>query len=112
MTFPHRFLGQNVTLVIDRPLGSRHPQCGFLYPVNYGYVPGTQAADGEALDAYLLGVLEPLTSFTGQCIALIHRLDDDDDKLVVVPIGHDLSNTQILAATAFQEQFFQVEIWR
>lgn len=111
-TDSRRFLGQIVTLVIDRPRGSRHPQWGFLFPVNYGCVPGTLAADGAELDAYVLGIQEPLTTFTGQCIAIIHRLDDDDDKLVVVPAGQFFSDAQILALTAFQEQFFQVEIWR
>jgi inorganic pyrophosphatase len=77
-----RFLGKSVTVVIDRPLGSRHPRRGFLYEVNYGYVPGTRAPDGEALDAYVLGVGEPLERFAGVCLAVIHRRDDDDDKLV------------------------------
>lgn len=47
------FLGQTVTIVIDRPSGSRHPAHGFTYPINYGYVPGAPAPDGEELDAYL-----------------------------------------------------------
>ncbi len=109
---PRRFLGQRITLVIDRPLGSSHPQWHFLYPVNYGYVPGTLAADGEEVDAYVLGVTTPLEAFTGQCTAVIHRLDDDDDKLVVVPAGQSFTDAEILALTAFQEQFFTVEIWR
>jgi inorganic pyrophosphatase len=37
------------------------------------------------LDAYVLGVLEPLDEFTGRCIAIIHRINDNDDKLIVVP---------------------------
>ena len=60
---------------------------GFLYPVNYGYLPGVPAPDGEDLDAYVLGVDQPLERFEGICIAVIHRLDDADDKLVVVPPG-------------------------
>ena len=43
-----------------------------------------KAPDGEDLGAYILGVFEPLESFSGNCLAVIHRLDDDDDKLVVV----------------------------
>ena len=41
--------------------------------------------DGEEFDAYILGVDKPLDQFEGICIAVIHRLNDKDDKLVVVP---------------------------
>ena len=112
ITNAYSFLGTRVTIQVDRPLGSRHPRHGFFYPVNYGFVPGTVAPDGEELDAYLLGVFEPLTTFTGTCIAVIHRFDDDDDKLVVVPQGRQYSDAQILALTEFQERFFQGEISR
>ncbi len=105
------FLGRVVVVVMDRPLGSRHPRHGFLYEVNYGYVPGTLAPDGEALDAYVLGVAEPLSRAEGLVIALIHRLGDDD-KLVVVPEGVTFSDADITAAVRFQEQFFSTCIIR
>ena len=41
--------------------------------VNYGYVPDTVSIDGEELDAYILGVDEPVESFTGECIAILQR---------------------------------------
>jgi ADP-ribose pyrophosphatase YjhB (NUDIX family) len=100
------FLGQMVTVTMDRPMGSRHPQHGFVYPVNYGFVSGTLAPDGEELDAYVLGVFEPMTEFYGRCLAIIHRLDDDDDKLVVVPEGQQYNSAQIEALVEFQERFF------
>jgi inorganic pyrophosphatase len=106
------WLGRRVTVRVDRPLGGRHPQWGFVYPVNYGCVPGVIAPDGEALDAYILGVEDPLTEFTGCCIAIVHRLDDDDDKLVVVPDGVCLSDDDILAQTGFQERFFDSYVLR
>ena len=106
------FLGQIVMAQIDRPLGSRHPRHDFIYLLNYGYVPGTLARDGEALDVYVLGVFEPLVTFTGRCIAVIQRLDDDDDKLVLVPDGKEYSDAQIRALTEFQERFFQSVIRR
>jgi inorganic pyrophosphatase len=106
------YLGRQVSVQIDRPLGSRHPSHGFLYNVNYGFVPGTLVADGEALDAYVLGVRGTLATFTGRCIAVVHRLDDDDDKLVVVPDGVALTDDEILSQVAFQEQFFRIEIVR
>ncbi len=106
------FLGKTVSVRIDRPLGSRHPQHGFLYLLNYGYVPGVLAPDGEELDAYILGIFEPIERFEGRCIAVIQRLDDDDDKLVLAPEGVDYSDEQILALTEFQERFFKPVVIR
>jgi inorganic pyrophosphatase len=48
--------------------------------------------------------------YTGVCIAVIHRLDDDDDKLVIVPEGKTFTPDQIRALTEFQERFFNSEI--
>lgn len=106
------FLGKTVTIAIDRPSGSRHPVHGFPYPINYGYLPGVPAPDGDDLDAYVLFITEPLATFTGICVAVIHRLDDNDDKLVLVPPGHTATEAQIRAQTWFQEQFFESVIWR
>jgi inorganic pyrophosphatase len=105
-------VGREVRVKIDRPLGSRHPKHGFLYDTNYGYVEGIIAPDGEELDAYVVGVFEPLKEFTGRCIAIIHRIDDDDDKLVVAPEGKQFTDEQIKAFTEFQERFFKSVIVR
>ncbi len=105
------YLGKEVDVIIDRPHGSKHPKHGFAYEANYGYIPDTKAPDGEELDAYVLGVEKPIESFKGKCIAIIHRLNDDDDKLVVVPKSlENISDEDIRKATHFQEQFFQSEI--
>ena len=106
------FLGQVVTAVIDRPLNSHHPQWGFVYPVNYGYLPGVPAPDGDDLDAYVLNVAVPLKKFTGLCVALIPRRDDADDKLILVPPGQKISDAQIREQTFFQERFFHSIIIR
>ncbi len=111
-TEAQQFLGKTVTVTMDRPLGSLHPKHGYVYPVNYGFVPETTSPDGEELDAYVLGVDIPLKEFTGRCIAFIHRLNDDDDKLIVVPEGTILSDDEIRQATHFQEQYFISEIVR
>jgi inorganic pyrophosphatase len=97
---------------VDRPMGSMHPIHGFIYPVDYGFVPGVAAPDGEGLDAYVLGVFEPVADFTGMCIAIIHRFDDNDDKLIIVPPGRSYTDDQIRALTEFQERFFVSEIVR
>ena len=106
------FIGKTVEVEMDRPLGTRHPKHNFMYPVNYGYVPGTVSGDGEELDAYVLGVFEPLNSYIGKCIAVIHRTNDDDDKLVVVPENKNYTDEEIRVLTEFQERFFESEIIR
>ena len=106
MIRPQGFLNHTVSVKIDRPLGSRHPQHDFVYPVNYGYVSDTPAPDGDDLDAYVLGVFDPIEEFTGRCIAVVHRLDDDDDKLIIVPEDRYYSDEQIQALVEFQERFF------
>lgn len=106
------FLDKTLEVTIDRPLGSKHPKHGFIYPVNYGYVPNTISGDGEELDCYILGIYEPIEAFKGKCIAIIHRLNDNDDKLIIVPENKSFSNNEIQVFTEFQEQYFQSEIIR
>ena len=106
------FLGKEVKVKIDRPLGSKHPKHGFTYEVNYGFIDGIKAPDGEDLDAYFLGVKGPLVEAEGVCIAIIHRKDNDDDKLVVVPKGFEITDTEIMKQINFQEKYFNSEIIR
>ena len=80
--------------------------------VNYGFIPNTISGDGEELDAYLLGVYEPVEKFDGVVIAYIHRTNDDDDKLIIVPEGKQISDEEIRNLTNFQEQYFESEIIR
>lgn len=112
MSYSTQYLHQTVTIKIDRPLGSRHPQRDYIYPVNYGFVPNTQAPDGEEIDAYLLGIFEPQTEYTGICIAVIQRTSDDDDKLIIVPEGKNYTDEQIRVLTEFQERYFNSKIKR
>lgn len=106
------YIGKLLEVKIDRKYGSKHPNHGFIYPVNYGYIPNTISGDGEELDAYLLGVYEPVSEYEGKVIAYIHRTNDDDDKLIVVPEGKEYSDDAIRALTEFQERFFESEIIR
>ena len=106
------YLNKTITVKIDRPIGSKHPEYGFIYPVNYGFVPNTISNDGEELDCYILGIFEPLETFTGKCIAIIHRINDTDDKLVIVPENRYFSNNEIKVLTEFQERYFENKIIR
>jgi len=107
---PLSYLGKPVIVCIDRALGSLHPDHGFVYEVNYGFVPGTVAPDGEPLDAYVLGVDEPLQEFTGICIAVIERKDDVESKLVVTSKGKSFSQSEIISLTSFQERYFKIKV--
>lgn len=104
------YLGKKVKVVMDRPMGSKHPKWNFIYPINYGYVPNTISGDGEELDAYIVGIFEPVEEYEGKCIAAIHRLEDDDDKLVIAPEEKIYTKQQIEALVEFQERFFEHEI--
>ena len=105
-------IGDIVKVIVDRPLGSYHPNHkDIYYSVNYGYIPNVIAPDGEEQDAYILGVHEPVSEFVGKVIAIIHRLDDVEDKWVVAPEHLSFTKEEIMSQTAFQEQYFKTEIW-
>jgi inorganic pyrophosphatase/uncharacterized pyridoxamine 5'-phosphate oxidase family protein len=104
------YLGEKVNVVMDRPLGSKHPEHKFIYPINYGYIPNTVSGDGEEIDAYVIGEFESLETFDGYVIAIIHRLNDNEDKLVVCKEKNKYTVEQIKAFTEFQERFFRSEI--
>ena len=101
-------LGKTVHIVIDRPIGYVHVKNGitFHYPVNYGYIPGLMAGDGDEQDVYILGVDEPLEEFTGRIIGVVRRKDDNEDKLVAAPEGVLFHQGQIAEAVHFVEQYF------
>ena len=101
------FIGKKVKIIMDRPMGSKHPKWNFIYPINYGYVPNTVSGDEEELDAYVIGVFEPVKEYEGKCIGIVHRLNEDDDKLVIAPEGKIYTKEQIEALVEFQEKYFE-----
>lgn len=100
--------GQTVHIVVDRPMGYTHHNT--VYPINYGYIPGLIAGDGQPQDVYILGVTEPVSSFDGRIIGVIRRRDDVEDKLVAAPEGIRFHQVEIAEATAFQEQYFSTTV--
>lgn len=104
------YLGKKVKVVMDRPLGSKHPNCELVYPVNYGYIPSTVSGDGEEIDAYVLGEDKPVAVYEGYVVAIIHRENDNEDKLVVCKNFNMYNKDQIEELTEFQEKFFESEI--
>lgn len=105
-------LGRTVAVTVDRPMGSAHPEHGdMIYPVNYGYAEGISSGDGEWMDAYILGVCEPVSGFSGVVSGVLHRFDDCDDKLIVAPQGTVLTAEEIRRAVAFCEKHFDSMIF-
>ena len=104
-------LGKIIKIIVDRHLGTYHPKYkNLFYPVNYGYVEGIIVADGDEQDAYILGVNKPIKEFTCKMISVIHRFDDVEEKLVVVPTNASLTKEEIKSQVDFQEQFFKTDI--
>lgn len=113
MHYSKQFLNRKVTIQIDRPMGSKHPKWNFVYPINYGFVPNTKAPDGKEIDAYLLGIEKPVKEYAGICVAIIHRTNDDDDKLIIVPENYKITEEEIKEKTLFQEKYFKsIIIWK
>ena len=101
-------IGNIVKVTVDRPLGSYHPKHkDIYYPVNYGYIEGIFAPDGEEQDAYILGVNEPVVEFWGRIIAIIHRFDDVEEKWVVAPKNVSFTKDEIMQQVEFQEKYFK-----
>jgi inorganic pyrophosphatase len=101
------YINQKIDIVIDRPLGSKHPKHDMIYEVNYGYIPNTLSGDGEELDCYLLGVDKPVERFTGICIGIVRRIDDNDDKFIIAPEGVNYTDLEIEKLINFQEKYFK-----
>lgn len=104
-------IGRTVTVTVDRPLGSYHPEHkDIYYPINYGYAENIMAPDGEEQDIYILGVDEAVERFTGKIIAVVHRNDDVEEKWVAAPEGITFTKEEIREQIYFQEQYFDSEI--
>lgn len=104
-------IGNTVTVTVDRAMGTYHPEYpDMYYPINYGYVKGIMAPDGEEQDAYIIGVTKPVEEFIGTVIAIIHRDNDIEDKWVVAPDNMSFTKDEIMKQVHFQEQYFDTEI--
>ena len=102
------YLGKEVHIDIDRPIGYIHKKEKYSlhYTINYGYIKDVLGGDGEDLDVYLMGVNDPVDKYDCKIIAAIRRKNDIEDKLVAAPLGMNFSEEQIKAAVDFQEQYY------
>lgn len=100
-----------VTVTVDRAIGTCHPEYPDMrYPINYGFIKGIMAPDGEEQDAYIIGINIPVKQFTGRVIAVVHRYDDKEEKWVVAPENKTFSMDHIKKEIHFQEQYFDSEV--
>jgi inorganic pyrophosphatase len=79
----------------DRDHGGRRAIDYLAFPVNYGMVPRTLAADGDALDIVVLGAgIERGRVARTRVIGVLEMGDHDerDDKLIAVPAEPELAN--------------------
>ena len=106
------YLGKTVTVTVDRPVGYVHHKAEktLIYPINYGFLPGIIGGDGEELDVYILGVSEPLETFTGRVIGIVFRADDVEDKLIAAPEGTCFTAGEMAEAIRFQERYYHSHV--
>ena len=60
---------------------------------------------------YILGVSQPLTTFTGRIIGVVRRKDDNEDKFVAAPEGMIFRSEQIRKEIDFVEKYFDSTIF-
>lgn len=103
-----KMLGKQVIVQVDRPVGTVHEK--MIYPINYGYINDIVAPDGEMQDAYVIGTKSPLHIANGTIIAIVHRENDIEDKLIISCDNLSHSKEEIIESINFQEQFFKIHI--
>ena len=105
-------IGTLAEVEVDRPALSPHPEHpDMIYPVPYGYLAGTKSADGEEIDAYLVGFgagdrMRIGDKVFGTVAAVVYRADDAEEKLIVTPPNVFPSPEELLAAVDFTERYF------
>ncbi len=114
ITEPIDYLGRNVLVIVDRPKGSAHPKHpDMVYEIPYGYVEnGLVMPDGEPVDVYILAEDAPADEYTGRVAAVIHRRNDDEDKLVVTPEDVRPTWDEIREKTHFCERYFDSVVYK
>ncbi len=107
-----KYLGREVRIEIDRPLGYIHKKEKYtlVYPINYGYIPNVYGGDGEELDVYLLGVDEPVEEYYCKIIGAVYRKNDIEDKLIAAPNNMTFTAEEAYEKIKFQEQWYDTEV--
>lgn len=99
------YLNKIVEVKMDRPMGSRHPKKGFIYPVNYGYIPNTISGDGEELDAYVLGIHEQINDGIDGVLVDLNNLDDASKKIKKYFNNQKMKKMNEMSQKRLQEEY-------
>ena len=85
----YEYSPQTSAFHIKRPLPA-----GLAYPFDWGFIPGTQAADGDPVDVMLLGdhVSYPGSLVEGRALAILHVTErpkqgevEDNPRIIAIP---------------------------
>ena len=88
-------LFQSSTITVDRPAGSAHPRFPeLIYPLDYGYLDGTTAGDGQGIDVVLGN--GDRTTLTGVALTADSKKRDTETKLLLGCTAADFSAVQTL----------------
>ena len=102
-------IGEKFKVLVTNPIGSQlDTNNNIVFKVNYGIVDGVLDANGEPQYAYILGEEKPLDVFEGHLVAIVHRLNDFENKWIIS--NYHLSKEEIYNQISFIEGFFNVEI--
>ena len=83
------------TITIDRPQGTTHPRYPTLvYPLDYGYLSGTKAKDGNEVDVWRGSLPSPAVTAVVCTVDLLKR--DTEVKLL---LGCTAQEAAIILAT-------------
>jgi inorganic pyrophosphatase len=73
---------QAARVVVDRPKGSPHPRYpSIVYPLDYGYLEGTSAGDGDGIDVWRGSLVEAQLDAIVCTVDLVKR--DAEIKLLL-----------------------------
>ena len=114
---------KHLRIVVESPRGSRvkyeySPEtgafhvkrplpAGLAYPFDWGFIPGTQAADGDPVDVMLVSdhVSYPGTLVEGRTLAILHVMErpkrgdvEDNPRIIAVPEWVDASLGEAMLA--------------
>ena len=101
-------LGRTITVTVDRPMGSTHPdRPDLVYPINCGYPRDFTIPGEKRLGVYILGVSHPVSTFTGRVIAILFREGGEGVRWVVAPQGREYDQARIFSEVWFRERDFK-----
>lgn len=95
-------------VVVDRARGSPHPRYpDYTYPLDYGYLQGTQSADGEGIDVWI--GTQPERGLVGVICTVDNLRRDMEIKLL---LGCTPQETEIALASHNRGAQSAILVWR